>query len=47
MIIPIGSQLTGQDLILVEKDNAGQISTRSILPVIFVPLTGDHDGPER
>jgi protein-L-isoaspartate(D-aspartate) O-methyltransferase len=43
MIIPVGSHLTGQDLILVEKDNAGQISTRSILPVIFVPLTGDHD----
>lgn len=43
MILPIGSPLTGQDLILVEKDADGEISTRSILPVIFVPLTGDHD----
>jgi protein-L-isoaspartate(D-aspartate) O-methyltransferase len=43
MILPVGSRLTGQDLILVEKDADGEISTRSILPVIFVPLTGDHD----
>jgi hypothetical protein len=27
----------------VEKGADGEISTRSILPVIFVPLTGDHD----
>ena len=43
MIIPIGSRLGGQDLILVTKDTDGEISTRSILPVIFVPLTGDHE----
>jgi protein-L-isoaspartate(D-aspartate) O-methyltransferase len=43
MIIPIGTRLSGQDLILVTKNSAGETSTRSILPVIFVPLTGDHD----
>jgi len=43
MIIPIGSRLGGQDLILVTKDTDGEISTESILPVIFVPLTGDHE----
>jgi protein-L-isoaspartate(D-aspartate) O-methyltransferase len=43
MIIPIGSARSNQDLILVTKDTDGEISTRSILPVIFVPLTGDHE----
>jgi protein-L-isoaspartate(D-aspartate) O-methyltransferase len=43
MIIPIGTRLGGQDLILVTKSADGETSTRSILPVIFVPLTGDHD----
>jgi protein-L-isoaspartate(D-aspartate) O-methyltransferase len=43
MIIPIGSARSSQDLVLVEKDVEGKVSTRSILPVIFVPLTGDHD----
>ena len=27
---------------LVTKDGEGRISTRQILPVRFVPLTGDH-----
>jgi len=31
-----------QHLVLVTKDSKGAITTRQILPVRFVPLTGDH-----
>ena len=31
-----------QQLVLVTKDEAGDITTRQMLPVRFVPLTGDH-----
>lgn len=40
MIIPVGSRFTVQQLLLVEKSKQGTVSTRQILPVIFVPLTG-------
>jgi protein-L-isoaspartate(D-aspartate) O-methyltransferase len=43
MIIPVGSRFMTQQLVLVEKDRAGTITTRQILPVRFVPLTGEHD----
>ncbi len=42
MIIPVGSKFYVQHLILVEKNEKGEITTRQILPVRFVPLTGDH-----
>lgn len=42
MIIPVGSRFQTQYLTLVEKDKQGAISTRQILPVSFVPFTGDH-----
>jgi protein-L-isoaspartate(D-aspartate) O-methyltransferase len=43
MIIPVKSYLFVQHLILVSKDvKTGRISTRQILPVRFVPLTGEH-----
>ena len=38
MIIPVGSVHGIQNLILVEKDAAGQTSTRTLLPVRFVPM---------
>lgn len=38
MIIPIGSVYGVQNLILVEKDAAGDVRTRQLLPVRFVPL---------
>lgn len=41
MVIPIGLPYRHQELMLVEKDKQGQIETRSILDVAFVPLTGD------
>jgi protein-L-isoaspartate(D-aspartate) O-methyltransferase len=42
MVIPVGSRFMVQQLLLVEKDAAGKVTTRQILPVRFVPLTGSH-----
>jgi len=42
MIIPVGGQFFTQQLMLIEKLNDGTVSTRQILPVSFVPLTGAH-----
>ncbi len=42
MVIPVGSRFLTQQLLLIEKKEDGQITTRQILPVRFVPLTGDH-----
>jgi protein-L-isoaspartate(D-aspartate) O-methyltransferase len=39
-LIPVGGRYSGQDLLLIEKDQHGRLSRKSILPVIFVPLTG-------
>lgn len=38
MIIPIGSPFQVQQLMLVEKREGGEISTRSLMPVRFVPF---------
>ena len=42
MIIPVGSFFMVQHLLVVEKNEKGEITTRQILPVRFVPLTGGH-----
>jgi protein-L-isoaspartate(D-aspartate) O-methyltransferase len=42
MLIPVGSRFMVQELLLVEKTATGEVSTRQILPVRFVPLTGGH-----
>jgi protein-L-isoaspartate(D-aspartate) O-methyltransferase len=42
MIVPVGSRFMVQQLVLVEKDPQGEVVTRQILPVRFVPLTGTH-----
>jgi len=42
LIIPVGSRFMTQQLLLVEKDAAGAVTTRHVLPVRFVPLTGGH-----
>ena len=42
MMIPVGSRFLVQQLVLVSKNEAGEITTRQILPVRFVPLTGDR-----
>jgi len=42
MVIPLGTQFMTQYLMLVEKQQDGTVTTRQILPVRFVPLTGGH-----
>jgi protein-L-isoaspartate(D-aspartate) O-methyltransferase len=42
MIIPVGGAFMTQYLILVEKRADGTVATRQILPVRFVPFTGEH-----
>jgi protein-L-isoaspartate(D-aspartate) O-methyltransferase len=42
MIIPVGSRFMVQQLLLVQKDLEGLVTTRQILPVRFVPLIGNH-----
>jgi protein-L-isoaspartate(D-aspartate) O-methyltransferase len=40
MVIPVGAPFHTQDLILLRKDPKGKVTTTSVLPVAFVPLTG-------
>lgn len=42
MIIPVGSRFMTQQLLLVDKDDDEEVTVRQILPVRFVPLTGEH-----
>ncbi len=42
MILPVGGVFTAQNLVLVTKDDEGHVQTRQVLPVQFVPLTGEH-----
>lgn len=42
MIIPLESRSGAQDLVLIEKDSQGSVHSKDVLPVRFVPLTGDH-----
>lgn len=42
MVIPVGSPSMIQHIILVEKDQKGNITTKSLLPVRFVPLTRER-----
>ena len=42
MVIPVGTRFQTQQLTLVKKDHNGAITTKQILPVIFVPFTGGH-----
>lgn len=42
LVIPVGATNGIQSLQLVRKDAEGRVSKRSVLPVGFVPLTGDH-----
>lgn len=42
MVIPVGGQFLVQSLMLVEKNLQGEVLTRQLLPVSFVPLTGGH-----
>jgi protein-L-isoaspartate(D-aspartate) O-methyltransferase len=39
LVIPVGEQLLGQQLMVVTKNEAGTTMTQEIVPVRFVPLT--------
>ena len=42
MVIPVGGVFQVQQLMLVMKDEEGNVRTKSMLPVRFVPLLGGH-----
>jgi protein-L-isoaspartate(D-aspartate) O-methyltransferase len=42
MLIPVGSRFMTQQLVVVEKASDDTITTRLLMPVRFVPLTGEH-----
>lgn len=42
LVIPVGAEHGDQELLLVEVDDRGEIRERSVLPVRFVPLTGER-----
>jgi protein-L-isoaspartate(D-aspartate) O-methyltransferase len=39
MVIPVGGRFAVQQLVLLTKDDNGEVSTRQLMPVRFVPLT--------
>ena len=42
MVIPVGGASMAQNLMLIEKDQEGVVRTYPLLPVRFVPLTGEN-----
>lgn len=40
LLIPVGNRYLTQKLVLLQRDQAGAITTQELLPVTFVPLTG-------
>ncbi|MGR9000224.1 MAG: protein-L-isoaspartate(D-aspartate) O-methyltransferase [Gammaproteobacteria bacterium] len=43
LVIPVGLPYSYQELMVVEKKANGEIETRQVLGVAFVPLTGEHE----
>jgi protein-L-isoaspartate(D-aspartate) O-methyltransferase len=39
MVIPVGPPLATQQLMVIDKDEDGEVTQRSVMPVRFVPLT--------
>ena len=37
-----GDRYTGQDMLLLEKDESGRVSERSLMKVVYVPLLGEY-----
>ena len=44
LVIPVGAASMSQKLTVIEKDERGEARTRAIIPVRFVPLTGEGEG---
>jgi protein-L-isoaspartate(D-aspartate) O-methyltransferase len=47
MILPYGRPWDFQYLVLITKDQKGNISTKNVMPVRFVPMTGEVQKPEK
>jgi len=47
MILPTGSAYGFQYLVLITKDDKGNLSRRRVMPVRFVPMTGEVTKPEK
>lgn len=47
MILPYETNLGFQYLLLVTKDEKGNISKKKVMPVVFVPMTGEVTKPEK
>ena len=45
MIIPVGGVFATQSLMLLEKDKTGQVKSRNLMPVRFVPLVRKAKSP--
>ncbi len=43
LVIPVGEPYRSQDLRVMSKDERGRVETRSVLPVVFVPLVRDRE----
>ena len=43
LVIPVGSQIDGQYIYIIDKDKNGKISTRKELSVRYVPLTSVNE----
>ncbi len=43
LVIPVGLPYSYQELMVVEKKANGEIETKKVLGVSFVPLTGEHE----
>jgi len=46
LVVPVGGQATGQELLLIEKKPDGTVARRNILAVRFVPLTDKAGKPQ-
>lgn len=42
LVIPVGAQSSGQELLVMEKDHAGKIRRRTAMAVRFVPFTRER-----
>ncbi len=49
LMAPVGSSYSvfGQDLVLMEKDEDGKTSMRTLMKVSYVPLIGEHGWPRK
>ena len=46
LVIPVGRPYMPQELMLIQKDEKGEFTSKNILPVAFVPFTGELNNDE-